>query len=748
QNEELRRTQAELEESRARYSDLYDFAPVGYLTFDAHGLILEANLTAARQLGLERGYLINKPFHLFLAQPDRETFKAHLQAVFKTRERQTCEVRLAAKSGEQFCARLESIFVEGSDGAGRCRTSVIDLNLTKRAEEERRRLEEQRRLAQEAANAGSWEWDLRTNENFWSEELWKLYGLEPHSCRPSYEAWCQTIHPQDRPAAVQAVQEAARNGSELNAEWRVLDPDGSERWLLSRGKPIRDADGDMARFIGIVMDITYRKRIEKELRDAHDELEIRVRERTAELSAANRELAAEVTERKRVQAVLSRSEERFRSLVTATSQMVWTTDPKGEVVEDIPTWRAFTGQSEQEVNGWGWIEALHPKDRLQTAEIWNQAVQSKTYYETEYRVRRPDGEYRLFRARGIPILEDDGTIREWVGTCTDITEERLSEKRLQRNVELLQTVVDGIGDPLIMLDKDGLVKMVNKAARDYYGAAQDMDAFGKPCFEGLRGRKTACPDCHYPFGSVDRQTVAFERKGLTDAGKVERVTLYPVINESDQRDGIILKITDVTQAKFLERQIIQNEKLAALGLVTSGIAHEINNPNSFIAFNIPILRQYLDALMPILDEYAALHPDFEVFHMSFGELKEDMSKLLGNMEHGSQRINRIVGTLTSFVRKRDKEGLQRFDLKALIDRVVALCHAQIRRTVKSFEVLIPESLPPIFSSSDALEQVLLNLLINAVHACDKEDSRIRLEVGRGCAGNDAFMIEISDNGSG
>jgi PAS domain S-box-containing protein len=125
-------------------------------------------------------------------------------------------------------------------------------------------------LAQEAAHAGTWEWDLRTNKNFWSEPLWRLYGLEPHGCEPSYEAWRQTVHPEDRPRAEQAVQEAAREGAELSVEWRVRDPNGAERWLMSRGQPVRDADGQTMRYRGIVLDITERKRVEVALRESEE----------------------------------------------------------------------------------------------------------------------------------------------------------------------------------------------------------------------------------------------------------------------------------------------------------------------------------------------------------------------------------------------------------------------------------------------------------------------------------------------
>ena len=136
QNEELRKAQEQLNESLAKYSDLYDFAPVGYVTSNREGLIREANLTFAGQLGIERVRLINTPLWLYAAAADRGKFQSHLDQVFKTRERRTCELRLQRPSGPEQYVQLDSIRVLDADGAESCRTSVTDISIRREAEEE------------------------------------------------------------------------------------------------------------------------------------------------------------------------------------------------------------------------------------------------------------------------------------------------------------------------------------------------------------------------------------------------------------------------------------------------------------------------------------------------------------------------------------------------------------------------------------------------------------------------------------
>ncbi len=137
QNDELRRAQLKLEVARDQYADLYDFAPVGYLTVAEHGRILEANLTVAALLGMERGLLLGRPFSQFVVRTDQDLYYKHRQRIFATATRQTCEIKLVRNDASEFMASLESQVVQDSDGRCHpCRIVISDISERKRLEDE------------------------------------------------------------------------------------------------------------------------------------------------------------------------------------------------------------------------------------------------------------------------------------------------------------------------------------------------------------------------------------------------------------------------------------------------------------------------------------------------------------------------------------------------------------------------------------------------------------------------------------
>jgi PAS domain S-box-containing protein len=134
QNEELRRAQAELDASRARYFDLYDLAPVGYVTLSEQGLILEANLTAAMLLGVARGTLIKRPFSSLMLPDDQNIYYRHRKQLFETRAPCACELRMLRKDGDPFWVRVDATTAQDVDGAPVCRAVLSDITEHRRAE--------------------------------------------------------------------------------------------------------------------------------------------------------------------------------------------------------------------------------------------------------------------------------------------------------------------------------------------------------------------------------------------------------------------------------------------------------------------------------------------------------------------------------------------------------------------------------------------------------------------------------------
>jgi signal transduction histidine kinase len=232
-----------------------------------------------------------------------------------------------------------------------------------------------------------------------------------------------------------------------------------------------------------------------------------------------------------------------------------------------------------------------------------------------------------------------------------------------------------------------------------------------------------------------------------DSSRIEQVVVYPIA-EKDNGGAAIIRISDVTNEKMLQRQLIQSEKLSSLGFLVSGVAHEINNPNNFISFNIPILREYLNKIIPIIDNYAKEHENFELFGMIYPEFRIDVFKLIDNVENGSRRINIAVSNLSEISRTKEKTKIDWIDVKELIEKSVSICRSKINRMVKSFEVDIPDDLPRICTDSETIETVVINLLINAAQAVDKENSCIRLNVTLDDSSQNDLIIEVRDNGCG
>ncbi len=167
------------------------------------------------------------------------------------------------------------------------------------------------------------------------------------------------------------------------------------------------------------------------------------------------------------------SEERFLSIINLTDQIIWVTNAAGEVKEDIPYFRKFTGQTYDEVKDTGWANALHPDDVENTLAVWTKAVEARSPYETEYRVKRHDGIYRYLLAKGFPVLGKNGEIQEWVGTCVDITERKNAEEINRKNEKRFRELIESLPQLYWTCSVDGPCDYLSKQWIDYTGIPEE-----------------------------------------------------------------------------------------------------------------------------------------------------------------------------------------------------------------------------------------------------------------------------------
>src|SRR5271157_5726531 len=260
---------------------------------------------------------------------------------------------------------------------------------------------------------------------------------------------------------------------------------------------------------------------------------------------------------------LRQSEGRYRSLAIATAQIVWTTNPEGEVVEDMPMWRAFTGKSEEELRGLGWVDSLHPEDRERTRAVWSVAVRARSVYETEYRIRKSDGEYRHFAVRGVPVLQADGSVREWVGTCTDITERKRAEEALRRASTYNRRLLEASLDPLVTIGPDGKITDVNEATEAATGYPR-AELIGKDFADYFTEPEEAREGYRRVFreGLVRDYPLEIRHRDGRVTPVVYNASVYR--DEAGQVIGVFAAARDITAQKRAEAELRQMSRLIDL----------------------------------------------------------------------------------------------------------------------------------------------------------------------------------------
>lgn len=532
-------------------------------------------------------------------------------------------------------------------------------------------------------------------------------GYTPEEYAADPNLWIRMVLPEDRTNVADYVKKSAAGQSVRPIEHRILHKGGQTRWVHSVLIPEFDAKGTLVAYEGVIKDITERKHAEKLVQESEEKYR-------------------SFFETVRDGAFIKRKDGRFVDCSQGVVNLFGYTSKSELMKVEVPSMYANPADGArviQEIIEKGFVENLPLKIRTKKGDIRSILITSAAMKDEE-------GEVFLH------------------GSVTDISERKLAEEKLFSSKATLSTIFDGISDPFIMLDKELRIKRLNKAAKKYYALTSFQEALGKFCFEGFRGRSSPCEGCEKCLSELHGFSGSYERRGGMYPDRIEQVFVDVVRDRSGTPEATIVRIYDITEVKIRSQQLIQSEKLASLGLLIAGIAHEINNPNNFIYFNTPILRTYLQFLLGIVDKYIAAHPDLQAFGRPYPDFREDCFKLLANIEHGTNRINQIVGNLREFVRDRGTGEMRQIDLKQVVEKTLSICQGRLKKAVKTFTTHIPEILPPLFTDPLALEQVLVNLLINAAQAADKDDSWIQLNITGPQEPEGEVVIEVNDNGCG
>jgi PAS domain S-box-containing protein len=427
----------------------------------------------------------------------------------------------------------------------------------------------------------------------------------------------------------------------------------------------------------------------------------------------------DITDRKRAEEALRESQERFCQLAENIREVFWMTDPeKNRMIYISPAYESIWGRSCDSLyaSPRSWLEAIHPddRDRVLQAALTKQISGA---YDEEYRIVRPDGATRWIWDRAFPVRDASGQVYRVTGIAEDITDRKQAEQALQQAYDETEKILASVPGAILAADLDLRVVYANALACRYFGEGRaDMTGaslngvlpadVAQRCWVYMRRTPQTAENGYW---QQDRQ---FERHG-----KVYEYRFFPLAIRGSERPQTGIVLWDITENKRLSDQIMQAEKLASLGTLVAGMAHEVNNPAQGIMGLAQLMQDEAD--LTVVRDYAR--------------------DIVGYTKH----IATVVRDFTNYARQSDRDDETDLDLGERMAEAVKL----LRRSPHFGHVEVVtdfRSVPFLKARQTEIDQVFVNLIGNAVQAMD----------GRGCLTlatalrGGVLTASVRDTGSG
>jgi PAS domain S-box-containing protein len=698
--------EARLRASEQRFRDLADSMPQIVYTTSPDGPITFIN----RRWQEYTGHPAADPETVMAAlHPDDREGLANAWAEAQAGER-VCqaEFRLMTVDGQYRWFLTRAVPVRGEDGRiVQWYGTSTDVDDLKRLQQEVQASAERFRVLTEAIPQLVWNADAAGRVTYFNRRWQGYTGLTAGNALSEW--WPQVVHPDDAQRLEVAWRKAIDRGGAFAEEVRVRRAsDGQYRWFLTAVVPLYRADGTVDQWIGSLSDI-------------HD--------------------------LKSAQEAIRQSEERFRLLVEGSPQLIWSCEPDGRCNYLSRQWVEYTGVPMDEQLPDGWLAAVHPDDRGPTAARWAGAVAGRAAYDTEFRIRRYDGEYRWFKTRGAAIRDEAGHVVQWLGSCTDIDDTKRQSERLEalvreRTVELtrqrefLDAILDNVADGIVACDGDGRLTLFNRASREFHGLPAeplppDQWAGRFDLFEADGQTPMAAADIPL-FRALNGERVRDAEMVIAPKGLPRRTLMasgQPLIDASGTKLGAVVSMRDITARKLLEEreQAIarelrrSNEELEKFAYVAS---HDLQEPLRKIqAFGDRLKTKQRHAL---------------------GEEGQDH---LDRILKAAGRMRTLINDLLAFSRVTTRgQPFARVDLNDVVAGVLSDLELRVGQTGAEIEV---GQLPAVDADPTQMRQLFQNLIGNALKF-HKPGEPPRVAVRGEVVPGDPTQVRltVSDNGIG